>query len=244
MILSHKQIEEIAAAVTKDFNEFFFGKEDTNEVRIARATPIDQLARDYLGLRVSFARLSEDGSICGLTAYADTEYITEEMGVRRTLPLKKNQVLLNESFIKPGNVKQLCGKRRFTLAHECAHQILFQMETDEHKEECKDKYAARTAYSLRDLKTREDWNEWQANVLGAAILMPQKEIDLAMFYFAAGGKIINYEGQFSYRDRLSLDMICKQLGVSRSAAVIRLRDLGYIEDRPYSEYVDPLEVWA
>ena len=27
MILSHKQLEEIAAAVTKDFNEFFFGKE-------------------------------------------------------------------------------------------------------------------------------------------------------------------------------------------------------------------------
>ena len=25
MILSQKQIEEIAAAVTKDFNEFFFG---------------------------------------------------------------------------------------------------------------------------------------------------------------------------------------------------------------------------
>ena len=67
MILSHKQIEEIAAAVTKDFNEFFFGKE-ADEVRIARATPIDQLAKDYLGLNVSFARLSSDGSICGLTA--------------------------------------------------------------------------------------------------------------------------------------------------------------------------------
>lgn len=173
MILSHKQIEEIAAAVTKDFNEFFFGKE-ADEVRIARATPIDQLAKDYLGLNVSFARLSSDGSICGLTAYADTEYITEEMGIKRTIPLKRNQVLLDESFMKPGQVRQLCGKRRFTLAHECAHQILFQMESDEVKDACEKKYAARTAYSLRDLKTREDWNEWQANVLGASILMPKK----------------------------------------------------------------------
>ena len=40
MILTHKQIEEIAVAVTKDFNEFFFGKE-ADEIRIARATPID-----------------------------------------------------------------------------------------------------------------------------------------------------------------------------------------------------------
>ena len=98
MILSQKQIEEIAAAVTEDFNKFFFGTE-SEEVRMARATPIDQFARDYLGLQVSFARLSFDGSICGLTAYTDTEYIVEEKGVRRTLPLKCNQVLLDESFI-------------------------------------------------------------------------------------------------------------------------------------------------
>ena len=47
MILSHKQIEEIAAAVTKDFNEFFFGKDDDNERSTAQATPIDQFAKDY-----------------------------------------------------------------------------------------------------------------------------------------------------------------------------------------------------
>lgn len=243
MILSHKQIEEIAAAVTKDSNEFFFGKE-SDSVRIPRATPIDQLAKDYLGLSVSFARLSSNGSICGLTAYADTEYIVEEKGVKRTIPLKRNQVLLDESFIQPGQVRQLCGKRRFTLAHECAHQILFQMESDEVKRSCEKKYAARTAYSLRDLKTREDWNEWQANTLGAAILMPQKEIDYAVWYFASGKALTNYEGRFSYQDRLALDLICRQLGVSKTAAVIRLRQLGYIEDRPYREFVDPLEVWA
>ena len=243
MILSQKQIEEIAAAVIKDFNAFFFGDED-EEVRIARATPIDQLAKEYLGLDVSFARLSNDGSICGLTAYTDTEYIIEELGVKRTLPLKQNQILLDEEFIKPGKIRQLCGKRRFTLAHECAHQILYQIESEEAKTACRQKYAARTAYSLRDLKSREDWNEWQANVLGAAILMPQKEIDLAMWYFAGGKKLTNYQGYFSYKDRLSLNLICKQLGVSKTAAVIRLRQLGYIEDRPYLEYVDSLEVWA
>ena len=68
MILSHKEIEEIAAAVTKDFNEFFFGP-DTDGRRLPRGTPIDQFASEYLGLNVSFADLSADGSICGLTAY-------------------------------------------------------------------------------------------------------------------------------------------------------------------------------
>lgn len=130
MILSHMQIEEIAAAVTKDFNEFFFGKDADIGRTTARATPIDQFAKDYLGLSVSFANLSSDGSLCGLTAYADTEYTIEEEGVKRTIPLKANQVLLDMSFIQPGQVHALCGKRRFTLAHECAHQILFGMESD------------------------------------------------------------------------------------------------------------------
>ena len=243
MILSQKTIEEIDAAVTKDFNEFFFGSNSEDTRRMARGTPIDQFAKEYLGMDVSFSRLSSDGSICGLTAYADTEYITEEMGVKRTIPLRKNQILMDASFIQPGQVHKLCGKRRFTLAHECAHQILFQMESDAVRSACAKKYSARTAYSLRDLKTREDWNEWQANVLGAAILMPQKEIDLAMWYFAGGKKLINYEGVFAYRDKLSLMLLCQQLAVSKSAAVIRLRQLGYIEDRPYREYTDPLEVW-
>lgn len=243
MILSQKNIEEIAAAVTKDFNEFYFGCSSEDTRRMARGTPIDQFAKEYLGMIVSFARLSSDGSICGLTAYADTEYITEEMGVKRVIPLRKNQILMDASFIQPGQVYKLCGKRRFTLAHECAHQILFQMESETVRSSCTQKYSARTAYSLRDLKTREGWNEWQANVLGAAILMPQKEIDLAMWYFAGGKKLINYEGVFAYRDKLSLTMLCQQLAVSKSAAVIRLRQLGYIEDRPYQEYSDPLEVW-
>lgn len=74
--------------------------------------------------------------------------------------------------------------------------------------------------------------------------VPQKEIDLAAWYFIPEKKLTSYGRHFSYRDRMSLRAICSQLGVSKSAAVIRLRQLGYIEDRPYTEYEDPLEVWA
>ena len=104
------------------------------------------------------------------------------------------------------------------------------------------KYSARTAYTPRELKTREDWNEWQANVLGAAILLPQKEVDLAMRRFAET-PLINYEGRYSYGDHLTLRLFCRLFGVSKTTASIRLRQLGYMIDRPFSEYVDPLEVW-
>ena len=243
MILSHKDIEEIAAAITKDFNAFFFGAKADRSL-LPRGTPIDQFASEYLGLNVSFADLSADGSICGLTAYADTEYIIEKDGMQYSIPLRRNQVLMDASFIQPFQIRKLCGKRRFTLAHECAHQILFQMETEEVRKVCQRKYSARTAYSLRELKTHEDWNEWQANVLGAAILMPQREIDLAVAYYARGRRLVSYDGTFAYQDRVALDLICKQFGVSKTAAVIRLKQLGHLECCPYSEYSDPLEVWA
>jgi len=226
MILSQRQLEEIAASTTKDFNRFFFGDEADKPDRSALPTPIDQFAKNYLGLRVSFARLSPDGSICGVTAYADTEYKITELGITRTLALKRNQVILDESFILSGNVQRLCAKRRFTLAHERAHQILFQLESEEVKTSCEMKYSARTAYTPRELKTREDWNEWQANVLGAAILLPQKEVDLAMCQFAKT-PLINYEGRYSYGDHLTLRLFCRLFGVSKTTASIRLRQLGY-----------------
>lgn len=244
MILSHQQIEEIGAAVTQDFNEFYFYDSTVQRSIFVRATPIEQLAREYLGLSIGFARLSMDGSICGLTCYADTEFTFEELGVIHTVSLKRNQVLLDSSFIEIGNVKKLYGKCRFTLAHECAHQILFQLECEESRQRYRQTYSERKPYSLRDLKTREDWNEWQANALGAALLMPQEEVDRAMWFFAQCRTLISYGGRFSYADKLALSLLCQTLGVSKSAAVIRLRQLGYLEEHPYTEFSDPLEVWA
>ena len=51
MILSQRQLEEVAASTTKDFNRFFFGDEADKPDRSASPTPIDQFAKNYLGLR-------------------------------------------------------------------------------------------------------------------------------------------------------------------------------------------------
>lgn len=50
--------------------------------------------------------------------------------------------------------------------------------------------------------------------------------------------------KFSYNDRPCLTQICHAFGVLKAAAIIRLRQLDYIEDRPYLEYHDSLEVWS
>ncbi len=73
--------------------------------------------------------------------------------------------------------------------------------------------------------------------------MPQSEIDFAIWRVEPNHTFTNYDGYFNYRDRQALRIICDFFKVSKSALVIRLRQLGYLIDRPYSEYSDPLEVW-
>ncbi|MCD7785248.1 MAG: ImmA/IrrE family metallo-endopeptidase [Oscillospiraceae bacterium] len=243
MILSYGNLEEIAVAVAKDLYRVFDYKPGKG-VRRPWCTPIEKFATDYLGLDVSFAKLSPDGSICGLTAYVNTWYEIDTKEGKWSIPLKQNQVLLDESFMRPGQVEKLCGKRRFTLAHECAHQILYQFESEENKCACRKQYAARKSYSPRNLKTREDWNEWQANVLGAAILIPQREIELAMLFYSNGKNLTSFEEKFCCRDQITLDQLCDTFGVSRTAVIIRLRHLGYLDDRPRSEFYGPIEAIA
>ena len=60
--------------------------------------------------------------------------------------------------------------------------------------------------------------------------MPQDQIDLAMWYFAASNKLKNYGGYFNYKDHSVLKMICQAFGVSKSAAIIRLKELDYMEE--------------
>ena len=45
MILSQRQLEEIAASTTKDFNRFFFGDEADKPDRSALPTPITKKIR-------------------------------------------------------------------------------------------------------------------------------------------------------------------------------------------------------
>lgn len=242
MILSRRDLEEIGLAVINDFGSLYPDSHSAGPGRVMKATPIDQLAKEYLHLDVSYAPLSEHGRIYGLTAYADTAFQVEEGGKVRKFRLKRNQVLLDTSLYSEASDSITDHRCRFTLAHECAHQLLFQLESDAQKTICEESYSARRAYSFRELKNREDWNEWQANVLGAALLMPQEEMDFAMWRLAADKPLNRYGPLMSPDDRNILQAVSSIYGVSKTTAAIRLKELGYIEDHLPKEYLDPLEV--
>lgn len=243
MVLSHDMIEAYAICFLDSFSRRCHLEEtDPNKRKYARATPIEQFATQYLGLELIYTKLSNVGNVLGITAYADTAYQFAEGGSLKTVPLLKNQVLL-DTRLAPNKLRDTnrC-RRRFTIAHECAHQILFRMESCENKDICCRMYTMGQPFSMRDLKTREDWNEWQANALASALLMPNSEIVRVLGSYPK--PLVCFGGMFRAMDRYTLDTLCRSLVVSHQAMVIRLRELGYLIDRLAHEFYDPLEVMA
>ncbi len=224
MILTREDIEIIADNIIDDFK---------HETGIDTSfTMIEQLATDYLKLRVTFERLSNDSGFCGITAYKDTTFKTVVDGNIKIIKIAKNQVILDSDFVEVGKIRELCGKRRFTLAHEVAHQILFSLESVEEKLKYDKMYSARKAHTIRELKTFEDWNEWQANALGAALLMPRSSVDAYIMAFKRAIKEQMPIGlqNVSLYSKYIIDSFCDYFHVSKSAGIIRLQQLGYIAD--------------
>ena len=236
MILSLANIEDIADSMLREYLGAL--PDDVSEVR---SIDIEAFASRCLGLNVAYTRLSDTGDILGLTTYADVDVELDRYMDKQTITVPKNTILIDDSLVKPvarPDVNR--GRRRFTISHECSHQILFRREPVERQQVLLRQYSGRS-YSLRELVTKEDWSEWQANALGAALLMPPVSIRLLMAKHG-NRRLICYDNHFASNDKLVLSHLCRVLDVSKTALVIRLRQLGFIEDKPFSEFVDPLEV--
>ena len=228
MILSYEDIKHIADAVSKDF----YGVTPI-DVQRPFCFPVEDFASVHLGLSVAYAQLSDDGSVLGVTAYRDTEYTVKTCDVTKVILLKRNQVMLDISLAGFSDDINAKCRRRFTLAHECAHQILFQLETQEGAAACRKPYALCRARRPRLLRTREDWREWQANALGSALLMPADRLEQAIRELHGELPLAFYDGQPTMRSGLLIEHLCSRFSVSRAALTIRLRQFGFItQDKP------------
>lgn len=234
MILTYEKIDEMATSLLYNLSP---QNSDTLDV-----LPIERIIKDYLKFKIKYVKLSDSGDIYGLTAYANTECLLKVNGRDIIVPLKSNEILIDSRFITPYCLREHSGKHRFTLAHECAHQIIFGLESAENRAKYKKLYSTRTIHTAKQLQTANDWCEWQANVLGAALLMPKETVELFMWHTNSSKKLTSYQGCLHYHEREKLRMFCKHFGVSKTAAIIRLKHLGYIVEKPISEYINPVEV--
>jgi Zn-dependent peptidase ImmA (M78 family) len=196
-------------------------------------------AKWQLGLEVKYRKLSESGNIMGLTAYCGVEIQLPVNGEDNILLASEDTIYIEENL-----AHRDCEKYwRFTIAHECAHQILANLTEKRTGYSFRKAFEQGKRYTSAQIKTAEDWLEWQANALGAVLLMPGCKIAPHMKYGRGKRMLTAFGNRFNTKDKKKINELANLFGVSFSAMKIRLGELGYITRRPEAEYLsDPCDI--
>jgi len=228
MKLSYNDVENIAIA------ELYRFMSPAIDVKGIRPILIGTFAASYLKLHIKYTRLSDFERVLGITTYADTDIVLNRYCRKETIYVPEKTILLDER-LSPPNVwnkyDDMAKQRQFTIAHECAHQILYRRMPEDERKAFDKKYSKRTM-TIQEMITVEDWLEWQANALASALIMPKKYIDLLL----GNRQLLLFGNRMNKSDNLIFRNIGNRLGVSKTALILRLKKLGYLISLPASEY--------
>ena len=146
----------------------------------------------------------------------------------------KNTIVIDKYLLRPEEERH----RRFVLSHEAGH-VIASLQCPE-STGCFNRFhdSQRTEYTLQELRERYSIGEYNANMIGAALLMPQSKMWAALKWFNGGRRLPVYgEWVFHPREKVILKKMADALKVSHTALVIRLRELGMLNRHDISEYL-------
>jgi hypothetical protein len=189
-----------------------------------QAMDVDHFAEFYCKATPDYAYLSEDGLTLGLTCFQNGKIIVWDETRTKPYPLdvEKGYIFIDKAVLE-GEIE---GRVRFTLIHECSHYILHprfyfkKPGVEMPKIEC-------AVYHIEEWDKRppvfdDEIREWQANRLGAALIMPAKT--MRMLIAERLDVTVDSLAPVYLSDSLIED-IAAVFVVSKSAMRNRLRDL-------------------
>lgn len=198
------------------------------------AVDIGGIAEDAFNLTIESRYLSHDNEILGVTIFHDSDIpCYNQQFLPETIRLPYGTVVIHKGLVG----MESRTRRRFTLAHETSHWILHRSynsptnQTYQFRKQSPGYIACRSAQveaSRHPLLTDHDWEEWQADSLAAALLMP-RETFMEAARDELGLGLSCYRGRTNSSQYYeSLTKIANQFQVSRKAISIRLEQLGII----------------
>ncbi len=214
--LSRADIESIAESVIRQYKAAY-----VPERHLCYTVDILELAA-MLGIRVEYVYITREGSILGQTSSggALTRIFDDNMEPKYFY-LDGSTILVDKRLLShPG----LTARRNFTIAHELAHQII------NRKHPRAEGYQNRVFCDYRrSVKPISDWDEWQADVLAAALLLPPEVVKDSMFMNGLGEKMTVLSRKYSENKYKLLCAMADFLQVSRTALSYRMEQLGLLE---------------
>lgn len=194
--------------------------------------PVEEIAELKMGLEIDYVNIDENSSILGMMIFSEgvVELYDHDKGEYVPRIYDKGTLLVESNINDTGNR----GRERFTIAHEIIHWHI-------HKPRfalmaLRDKSLAKACRCPEEkvsiMRTPEDWMEWQADNLAAAILMPaemfrKKAMEIKSKYRV--GTPLKNNMWFGFSPDIIRDLIIYELAktfqVSQQAAEIRVNTL-------------------
>ena len=240
-IMSAVEMEELGSALVKDYKPAL--------IKDPQPINYEHFLECYLGAKMQYRDIRLDKfneEILGLTAFGDgaIPVFDPMLEYNIKLNLTEGSVVISNKLFEDSQE----GRLRFTVLHEAGHwwchrSVFYRnkyqlclFEVDENMIiVCREKSIENFAYRKRT--SSNDWMEYQADYLAAAIAMPKD-----MFKVAAGSVLKNAginEGFITTGICLDYDMFAQNefpslvanvFDVSKKAAEIKLRNFGYIKN--------------
>ena len=189
-------------------------------------------ATEYLKLPLLYRSFAEqDTDKIGFIADGITPLRIHEDGTSCLCVFPKGTIVIERSLRRENE----SGRRRFTISHECAHYLMdktipaaaFHREFDGERD-----------YTPEDFRNLFSFHETLIDRMGAALLMPRFMVrNVVAMHGCAGGIPVFGDRVMRTTDKLRIKQMANTMGVSFSAFLIRLRELGYLSRRPLYEFI-------
>lgn len=193
---------------------------------------IEEFATEYLKLPLLYRSFAEqDTDKIGFIADGITPLRIHEDGTSCLCVFPKGTIVIERSLRRENE----SGRRRFTISHECAHYLMdktipaaaFHREFDGERD-----------YTPEDFRNLFSFHETLIDRMGAALLMPRFMVrNVVAMHGCAGGIPVFGDRVMRTTDKLRIKQMANTMGVSFSAFLIRLRELGYLSRRPLYEFI-------
>jgi Zn-dependent peptidase ImmA (M78 family) len=188
---------------------------------------VDHFAEFYLNATIDFANLSQDFKTLGCTCFNDGILMVwnDERTEEYPIQVKAGYIFIDNKVLD----SDIEGRVRFTIIHECSHLILHPRFYYKRPGEENPKINC-TVYQIESWgrqtpMTDDEIREWQANRLGAALIMPARAVKMLM------AKKLDLSVEETSSLNVS-DVFIQEMAdffvVSKSAMKNRLRDLNLI----------------
>lgn len=227
-LVTYKEMEQVGESLIQKY----IGTRHTP----LHCVDIEGFITDYLNLPIKYINFAEkDKDKIGFVSDGHYRLRVAEHGevIERIYP--KGTIAIDRYLLSA----DLSGQRRFTLAHEAAH-VIFERMSPTAPGPCFNRYFdSERTYSLHQLQNHLNLIEVQTDRLASILLMPSFMVAQTLRKHNGGHSICIFgDGVLRSADKLTVQHMANEMGVSFSAMLTRLHVLKYTDRRDISEYIE------